>query len=821
MTIVALAILTLGIAGCGGSDGNDGAAGATGADGADGAEGFSCWDLNENGIKDPEEDLNGDGVVDVLDCNATANQAIVIGDGSELTEEEIEALGQLVATIDSVTIASAPVVEFTVTDSNGNPAVGIAEGVVWFTIAKLVPGDVSFNGGIGYWQSYVNRIETPTPGNPAGSPNVLDSALQATNDNTGTQENLGFGKYRYTFATDISDPVQTMGIVYEPSLTTRVGLEIRLDGEGEVPLAPDNPTFDFVPDGGAGSGFTKEIADTANCDKCHNSFTLHGGPRKTVDYCVTCHNPGSIDQDTGNPIDMAYLAHSIHPGPDRAVDGDMVPFVIWGFGEQFGFGEHDYSEVTFPQDLLYCENCHEQSEVTPDGNVWNEDASVKTCGGCHADGLVFGTPDPVTGQPDDFMFNHEFADVNIGVQNDGSCGSCHLGTISTAGPALKIHSSIEDSARARNTAGDNFIYEFISATNTGPGETPVVTFKITDPDGTPYDILTDPEFDPVASEGNAALNLYVQWSTDAYYGGDETGLVLGARINDDLSIQAIQDLNFRDTGYPFRMRLGAIQDVAVDNGDGSFTVTFFRALPVAFAGDVGFALGGHPGAQYVNEDGVLIWDRAAAVSAVFYPGTPRESAVDSAKCNGCHERLSLHGANRNGNAEICMLCHNGDAAVCDANPEPDGSCPAGELQEGYGFGRMVHSIHTASETFMGGAFEEVTYPQSVANCVTCHKDDAYNVARATARAVSTDQGDDIRIWKDDIATTPTAAVCGVCHTSTAARGHFESQAGQVDTLKSDIVGADVGLPNGQEACAVCHGTGSEFETSRFHNPGAE
>lgn len=29
---------------------------------------ISCWDLNGNGIKDPDEDVNGDGSIDVLDC---------------------------------------------------------------------------------------------------------------------------------------------------------------------------------------------------------------------------------------------------------------------------------------------------------------------------------------------------------------------------------------------------------------------------------------------------------------------------------------------------------------------------------------------------------------------------------------------------------------------------------------------------------------------------------------------------------------------------------------------------------------------------------
>jgi OmcA/MtrC family decaheme c-type cytochrome len=833
IALLAVAVLSLGIAGCGGSDGDDGAAGATGPAGADGSDGFSCWDLNENGVKDPEEDLNGDGEVNVLDCNATANAAIIpIGDGSTLTEEQAEQLGRLVATIDGVEITSPPVVSFTVTDSSGNPAVGITSRV-WFTIAKLVPGDTStpaFNGGLPYWQSYVNRLELAD----GTEPDVLESALQATTDSSGTLEEVNPGQYEYTFATDITDPTQTQGIVYEPNLTTRVGLEIRLNGDFEEELAPLNPVFDFVPDGSAGSGVTKDIADTANCSKCHYQFDLHGGPRKTVKYCVTCHNPGTYDQDTGNAVDMAHLAHSIHPGLTRGdldcnpgesdpADPDFCenqyPYIIYGYGEN----DHDFSHVTYPQDLLYCESCHLESETHPDGNAWNEAASAKTCGGCHADGLEAGTPDPVTGQPDAYAFNHQNADTNVGIAEDGVCGGCHLGSITNAGPALAIHSSIRGSDRAQAAAGDNFVFEIISATNTGPGETPVVTFKVSDPDGNPYDILTDPEFTDDAS----ALNLYVQWSTDAYYGGDEDGLVLGGRIpgSSGLPTQAIQDLNFRDTGYPLRMRLSAIQDVAVKNADGSFTVTYYRALPTNFTGKVAIALGGHPAWEYTDADGFTDFDRAMAVSAVFYPGetdpnvaTTRAPAFDSKQCNACHKRLNEHGANRNGNAEICLLCHNGDAAVCDSGDALP-SCPDDVAMEGYGFGYMIHSIHRASKTWLEGYAAEVTYPQSLANCFTCHKDGKYSVARATARSVSTDMGPDIRVWTDDIATTPTSIVCGVCHSSSAAKGHFESQGGLVDRPKSLIasLSADTGVPNGQEACAVCHGAGSTFDTALFHH----
>ncbi len=37
-------------------------------DGTDGIGGLNCWDLNGNGVEDPDEDVNGDGVFDALDC---------------------------------------------------------------------------------------------------------------------------------------------------------------------------------------------------------------------------------------------------------------------------------------------------------------------------------------------------------------------------------------------------------------------------------------------------------------------------------------------------------------------------------------------------------------------------------------------------------------------------------------------------------------------------------------------------------------------------------------------------------------------------------
>lgn len=70
--LIFLCTMWLALAGC---DGDDGANGSDGLNGLDGSAGLNCWDLNQNGQPDPDEDLNGDGVVDVLDCNAIASGA--------------------------------------------------------------------------------------------------------------------------------------------------------------------------------------------------------------------------------------------------------------------------------------------------------------------------------------------------------------------------------------------------------------------------------------------------------------------------------------------------------------------------------------------------------------------------------------------------------------------------------------------------------------------------------------------------------------------------------------------------------------------------
>ena len=417
----------------------------------------------------------------------------------------------------------------------------------------------------------------------------------------------------------------------------------------------------------------------------------------------------------------------------------------------------------------------------------------------------------MTGQAE-YSFDHTAAgaDLDVGTLPDRSCASCHLGAIANAGDPLSIHSRISGDQRFREALGQDFVFEILSATNTGLGQTPVITFKVSDADGTPYDILNDPEF----TDSGSALNLYVAWSTDDIYNGDDLGATGGFRDrNRDISEppDGIPDVEPYGPGHPHRMYLAALQrDITANpawvNADGSYTVMYFTSLPDEFSGDVMISLGGHPAAVDVTDaDGVVGPQRAAATSAVFYAGTARQLAFDNDKCDACHKQIQFHGANRNGNVAVCLNCHNADLA---------------EDGEGFALGWMVHSIHSASASFAAGEFEHVTYPQNVANCDTCHVPGSYDAPRSTARAISIDGGADETSWLDDVATTPAAANCGVCHDDAAAIGHFASQGGQFAVAKSDILTVG-GLPNGQEGCGVCHDAGSEFETSQYHNPGIE
>ena len=95
---------------------------------------------------------------------------------------------------------------------------------------------------------------------------------------------------------------------------------------------------------------------------------------------MTCHNPGSVDPDSGNSVDMAYMVHSIHAGELRGpVFAGPVRFRECNTGAVHHIRllgaptpppPTSFGDVTYPQDLLYCDKCHTASAATPDGDAW-------------------------------------------------------------------------------------------------------------------------------------------------------------------------------------------------------------------------------------------------------------------------------------------------------------------------------------------------------------------------------------------------------------------------------------------------------------------
>lgn len=762
--LLAMGFLSLALTACDGDDGPPGPAGPGGDPGTGGPPG--------------EEGPPG---------SATD---IAIGNGSRLTASQVETIGRIVAEITAVTMNSAPTVEFTLKGQTGAGIIRLDPAVISFTLAKLS----SRSGATGpQWVSYINRIQD----SGATSPQVLERALQATTESgsAGTLEELGGGAYRYTFATDPSAVTTPVAVSFEPEAVHRVGFELRMQAPGNQ-VFPDNPVFDFVPATGAAVPLARTIAATENCSNCHARLEVHGGPRVTVEYCVTCHNPATIDPDSGESVDMAYMTHAIHLGGDRA-----VPYVVYGFGGT----QHDFSNVTYPQSPLFCENCHETSAIAPDGDNWKSVATAADCGGCHIEGLLTAERDELTGQALQ-AFGHSF-----GPAAEGTCVNCHAPGSSAGGNEINHLKGVKEAVLIGR---ESFAYEILSVENATAGAAPVITFAVDNPaTGTRYDINADPAF----STGSPSLTLNIAWNT-ADYSNEASG---SATVDSGAPAQ------------PVALRLAFLQANAVRNADGSYTVTAPEPLPATVGEGVAVALEGHPV--------VAVPSTGAATSipvagAVFFAGPPRREIVSIDKCNDCHEALSLHGANRADNIQLCATCHNPDATDVRRREGAgfDWSTPSpldGKGEESVDMRFMIHAIHAAQNVVYGFGnrshdYRDITYPQDVGNCKACHLEGTYFPTVTQGRSVTINTAEDRSDWRDDVAITPTAAACWSCHQgapeqiANLTRLHIMQTGGYLPSATDASITKDdlesQAISTYLETCGVCHGPGGIADVDVMH-----
>ena len=168
-------------------------------------------------------------------------------------------------------------------------------------------------------------------------------------------------------------------MVFEPNRTHRVVIQLRYTNAAGT-LVRVNPYFDFTFDANGKSVALTDpatqdhlMADVQQCNACHEKLAAHGGGRVDVQYCVTCHNPGTIDPNSGNVLTLSTM---VHEHPFRPVAGEQVA----AGGAYYTVRTNDFSEVGFRQDLRNCATCHTSANpATPQGDNWKSVPSQQAC----------------------------------------------------------------------------------------------------------------------------------------------------------------------------------------------------------------------------------------------------------------------------------------------------------------------------------------------------------------------------------------------------------------------------------------------------------
>jgi OmcA/MtrC family decaheme c-type cytochrome len=705
----------------------------------------------------------------------------------------IEDPDTLVLTITGVTIVNGyPVVDLAAETETGFAITTLTNSNLRFTFAKLTPGT---DGDASAWQSYINQAEVSPTSDGGPGPGTVDT-IQATYDRNGELTNNNDGTYSYTFVNDVTAIASPLAVAWEPTLTHRVAIQV-----GGFPAT--NPIYDFIPDTGATTDlFTREIVATGSCNECHNPIALHGGGRIETQYCVTCHNPGSADANSGNTIDFKVMVHKIHMGADLPSVQAGGDYTIWGYRDS----THDYSDVEIPMDVRNCTKCHDGSDAeTVDADNWQFQPTMEACGSCHddvvfADGIAGGHPGGV-------------------VTNNADCTICHSEDL-IAGSVAEEHEIPEQTWAGR------FEYNILSVVDTAPTEFPSITYSVTDPTNSdaPYDLQNDPEF----TSGSTRLALDVAWSTTDY------------------------DNASGDRAPATPLSLNALS--GTDNLDGTYTIVSGTAVPAGAVGSGAVGFEGHPAGDF-DGDGTYS-DEVPVTGAVAYfaitDASPvdRRLVVDTENCLQCHadnDGLALHGGNRTDNVQLCVLCHNPNNTDLAMRPtDPDGidngvntAAPDGREERSIDFKMLIHSIH-ASEIredpfivygFFNSVhdFSDVEFPGDVADCETCHLEDTYTLPLSGSRLATTvDAGATVLVPNpfgaatfddagaaadpsDDGNITPVAAACSSCHDDATAQVHMELNGAAFSMTQPDI---DAGVT--VETCEICHGEGRVADVEAVH-----
>ena len=344
------------------------------------------------------------------------------------------------------------------------------------------PGPVSMSliaayipAGQTQYVSYTTTVAKPTiPGN------TNPSQIQAANDSGGTWAVNAVGDYTYTFKTKAPttfDATVTHSIGV--SATRNLSEFITQDEWASV----GNDVYNCVPNGSAVK-VTRSIVPTAVCNGCHDPLIGHGGSRLTVELCILCHTPQTINPDTQLSQDMPVLIHKIHMGKNLPSVIAGTPYRIWHRGAW-----SDFSDVGFPSGIDELETCSVCHQKAPQAGNYATVPTRAACGACH-DNVNFASG-----------LNH----VNLPQADDKQCAQCHQP--SGAEFDASINGAHTVATRSQQLPG--IVLAITGVTNAKPGQKPTVTFNVQDGKGNGVDITRMDLLNLVLAGPTTDYNAYV------------------------------------------------------------------------------------------------------------------------------------------------------------------------------------------------------------------------------------------------------------------------------------------------------------------------
>ncbi len=523
---------------------------------------------------------------------------------------------------------------------------------------------------------------------------------------------------------------------YDRTATHTIGAySTRNLSEFNVPNNFSDDVISFVPDGSKVSA-VRDVIRTATCNKCHDPLSAHGGARQKVELCVLCHNPQSTDPDTGNSIDLKVMAHKIHMGSSLPSVKTGKKYQIIGFNQSVV----DFSGVVLPSDARNCTFCHEQSgdrKTTQSTNYLKP--SRAACGSCH-DNVNFATGE-----------GHN--DAKLVQTTDNQCATCHVpqGELEFDASIVGAHTIPRFSMDLPGT-----VFELLGVTNGGAGKRPTVQFRVKDRKGR------------VVPAGQLS----------------RLQLVLAGPTSD------------------FSSYISEDARLAPANSDGSHSYTFTASVPATAKGSYAVGIEGYrsitiqqgfPKQQVVSDAGS---NQQIYFSVDGSKVAPRRQVVATAKCNSCHDSLSVHGSNRNQIGQ-CVLCHNPNGTDSAYRPASQGP------NQAINFAQMVHKIHTGTNLTreftvygFGGSkndFTDVEFPGDRRDCSACHVNGSEQLPLNENLLPVIDPRGPIN------PVGAATSACTGCHTSATTASHAKSN--------TTVLG---------ESCAICHSPTADYSVDKVH-----